>query len=66
MKEIIATVEIKLILNENETFEEAADRLYDLLFDGVCRHANADFWIKNEAASERMMCEVFYDNNTGC
>ena len=47
MKEIMATVEIKLVLNENETFEEAFDRLYDLLFDGVCSHANADFWIEN-------------------
>lgn len=52
MKEIVATVEIKLVLNENETFEEAFDRLYNLLFDGVCCNANADFWIKNVEEKE--------------
>ena len=42
-----AIVEINLVMEDGETFEEASDRLYDLLFDGLCRNANCDFYIEN-------------------
>ena len=40
-----AVVEISITMEENETVEEAEDRLYDLLFDGLCRITPADFFI---------------------
>lgn len=45
--ELNAVVEIKLVVEDGESFEQANDRLYDLLFDGLCRNANCDFWIKS-------------------
>lgn len=42
-----AIVEIKLVMEDGETFEQANDRLNDLLFDGLCRNANCDFWIES-------------------
>lgn len=45
--ELKAIVEINLVIEEGETFYEARDRLYDLLFDGLCRNANCDFWINS-------------------
>ena len=40
-----AIVEIELDMENEETFEQANDRLYDLLFDGLCRNAPCEFWI---------------------
>lgn len=47
MKERIlkAVVEISITMEENETEEDAADRLYDLLFDCLCRVTPTDFTI---------------------
>ena len=45
--ELKAVVEIKLVMEDGETFEQANERLYDLLFDGLCRNANCEFWIEN-------------------
>ena len=47
--ELKAIVEIRLIMNDGESFEEANDRLNDLLFEGLCYNANAacDFWIES-------------------
>lgn len=49
MKTLRAVVEIELIMEEDETFGEANDRLYDLLYEGLCYNANAqcDFWINS-------------------
>lgn len=44
---IKANVELELIMNDGETFEQANDRLYDLLFDGLCRNAPCEFWINS-------------------
>ena len=38
-------VEIELDMEDGETFEQANDRLYNLLFDGLCRNAPCEFWI---------------------
>lgn len=42
-----AVVEVELIMRDGEDFEEANDRLYDLLYEGLCCNADADcdFWI---------------------
>lgn len=42
-----ANVEIELVMRDGETFEQASNRLYDLLFEGLCYNAdsNCDFWI---------------------
>lgn len=40
--ELKATVEVVLMLKDGETLEEAENRLYDLLFDGLCRNAEAE------------------------
>lgn len=47
--EVKAIVEINLLMRDGETFEEASDRLYNLLYEGVCCNADAtcDFWIQN-------------------
>ena len=44
-----AVVEIELIMNDEESFEEANNRLHDLLYDGLCCNAEAicDFWIES-------------------
>lgn len=42
-----AVVEINLVIDNGETFDEANERLYDLLFDGLCRNANCDFLIES-------------------
>ena len=41
-----AIVEIELDMGNGETFNQANDRLYDLLFDGLCRSAPCEFWIQ--------------------
>lgn len=45
--ELKATVEISLVMRDGETYEEAENRLYDLLYDGLCNNAEAEmeFWI---------------------
>ena len=47
--ELKAIVEIKLIMNDGESFEEANERLYNLLYEGICCNANAscEFWIES-------------------
>lgn len=42
-----AIVEIELDMEDGETFEQANDRLYNLLFDGLCRNAPCEFWIQD-------------------
>lgn len=44
-----AVVEINLVMKDGESFEQAESRLYDLLFDGLCRNAEAEceFWIES-------------------
>ena len=42
-----AVVEIELDMEKGETFEQANDRLYNLLFDGLCRYAPCEFWIQD-------------------
>lgn len=44
---IEAFVKIVLTQENGETSGEATDRLYDLLFDGLCRNADCNFWIYN-------------------
>ena len=41
-----AVVEIELDMENGETLEQAKNRLYDMLFDGLCRVAPSDFWIQ--------------------
>ena len=52
METLKAIVECNLIMRENETPEEAATRLYDLLYDGLVNVADhiADFWISSADA----------------
>ena len=47
--ELKAIVEVRLVMNDGESFEEANDRLYDLFFEGLCYNANAscEFWIES-------------------
>jgi hypothetical protein len=49
--ELKASVEITLLMKDGETFEEAENRLYDLLYDGLCRNAEAEmeFYIYHTA-----------------
>ena len=42
-----AVVEIELDMESGETFEQANNRLYDMLYDGLCRVAPCDFWINS-------------------
>lgn len=44
-----AIVEIELIMRDGESFEEANDRLHNLLYSGLCYNADAscDFWIES-------------------
>lgn len=44
-----AVVEIELMMKNGESFEEANNRLFDLLFEGLSYNANAecDFWINS-------------------
>ena len=41
-----ATVEIEVDIDV-ETFEQANESLYDMLFDGLCRNAPCEFWINS-------------------
>ena len=47
MNQLKATIEITMLCRDGESFDDAADRLYDLLFDGLCRTADheVDFWV---------------------
>lgn len=47
MSKLKATVEIALVMQEGETAEAAESRLYDLLFDGLCRITDSEFWIES-------------------
>jgi hypothetical protein len=44
MKKLKAVVEIEVDIDV-ETFEQASECLYDILFDGLCRNAPCEFWI---------------------
>lgn len=52
MKHLDATVKISLVMSEGETEEAAAERLYDLLFDGLCRVAECEFWVESTSQEE--------------
>lgn len=43
---IRAVVEIEADIENIETFEQANECLYDMLFDGLCRIAPCNFWIQ--------------------
>lgn len=47
MNHLDATVKISLVMQEGETVEAAEARLYDLLFDGLCRVTDSEFWIES-------------------
>ena len=49
-----ATVEICMKMADGETEEEAAERLYDVLFTQLCHlpNDNLDFWIREVWVSE--------------
>lgn len=40
--ELKASVEVVLLMKDGETFEEAENRLYDLLYDGLCNNTEAE------------------------
>ena len=42
-----AVVEIELDMENGETAYQAKARLFDLLFDGLCRNAPCQFWIQS-------------------
>lgn len=42
-----AVVEIELDMEKGETVDQAKARLFDLLFDGLCRNAPCQIWIQN-------------------
>jgi len=48
-KKLKAAVVLELILRESETEEEANNRLYDLLYKGLCQQADhqCEFWIES-------------------
>ena len=49
-----ATVTIHMMMRDGETEEQASDRLYDVMYDGLCRLADheIDFWFENVRAIE--------------
>lgn len=52
MSNLKATVTLSLAMMEGETEEAAASRLYDLLFDGLCRVTESDFWIESTSQED--------------
>lgn len=52
MSNLKANVTISLAMMDGETEEAAASRLYDLLFDGLCRVAESDFWVESTSQEE--------------
>ena len=42
--ELNVNVEIKFIAENGETSEQAQNRLYDLLYDALCRNTKNEFW----------------------
>jgi len=52
--ELIANVEIRLMMREGETEEQVNNRLYDLLYDGLTNVADhhADFWIEETRVAD--------------
>ena len=44
---LTAVVEIELDMEKGETVDQAKARLFDLLFDGLCRNAPCEFWVQN-------------------
>ena len=49
MSQLKATVTLSLVMREGETEEQAANRLYDLMYEGLCMCADhhCEFWIEN-------------------
>lgn len=43
MRKIEATVYVHLPIKDGETFEEANNRLFELLYNGLCKKADCDF-----------------------
>lgn len=39
MEELCAEIVVRLSLRENETAKQAEDRLYNILYDGLCNNA---------------------------
>lgn len=54
MKHLLAQIEIALDMKPGETTEQAARRLYDLMFDKLCGAAGhkVDFWVDDISARE--------------
>lgn len=52
MSNLKATVTLSLAMLEGEAEEAAANRLYDLLYDGVCRVTESEFWIESTSQEE--------------
>ena len=54
MKELKATVTVSLAMREEETEEQASDRLYDLMYEGLCQTADhhCEFWIESVREAE--------------
>lgn len=52
--ELDATVSIRLMMRDGESEEEANNRLYDILYDGLCYLTDhtVDFWIEHTRAVE--------------
>lgn len=45
-RKLKAMIEVELDMENDESIEEADDRLYDLLYDGLCRDkTEVDFFI---------------------
>lgn len=47
-----AVVKISLLMRDGETFEEAENRPYDLLYDGLCRTAEHECEFLVESTEE--------------
>ena len=49
-----AYVEIRMMMRDGETAEEAENRLYDLLWEGLCCNAEheVDFWIDRTSGGD--------------
>lgn len=50
MVEVEIVARIKLLAREGETQEELSNRLYDLMYDGLCNVTDheCEFWIEEE------------------
>lgn len=54
MRELRSMVELKLLMRDDETEEQAAERLYDLLYSELCQLADhhIEFWIESSEVEE--------------